>query len=266
MTGTFLPVALSVTGGRSVELVVFLLIGLLGGAHCIGMCGPLVSMYSEGMQGPNTQGGLTLYEVRQHALFNLGRTVSYATIGGLFGVLGLLAFDAAQVGSVSTQIRAVAGVFAGAFIIVVGAYRVAGSQRNPLSALSPTGNSVFSRVYRMLTSRVGRWTRGFGIVGLGAMHGLLPCPLLYPAFIYAFTQGSPTGGVLDLAVLGIGTVPTVFLYGTAFQSMGADRRATVHRALGVVFLVLGYIPLAHGLHLLGVPIPMLKPPIYQPLG
>ncbi|AQL44702.1 hypothetical protein BV210_18270 (plasmid) [Halorientalis sp. IM1011] len=58
-------------------LAVFFLIGLLGGAHCIGMCGPLVATYAERMETDDRwSGALTLYEVRQHTLFNLGRTMS----------------------------------------------------------------------------------------------------------------------------------------------------------------------------------------------
>ncbi len=30
-----------------IGLVVFALIGLLGGAHCLGMCGPLVTLYAD---------------------------------------------------------------------------------------------------------------------------------------------------------------------------------------------------------------------------
>jgi len=265
-----LAVGPAVTDGPSVELVVFLLIGLLGGAHCIGMCGPLVTMYSNQLQRPDARDDvLTWYEVRQHALFNLGRTVSYAVLGGLFGFLGLLAFDAAAVSALSTEVRAVVGVLAGAFIISVGAYRVFGQHGSVLSALplESGSHSLFGRVYSLITARVGDWANGPGIVGLGAIHGLLPCPLLYPAFLYAFTQGSPTGGALDLAVLGVGTIPTVFLYGTVIQSVGTRHRTTLHRVLGVAFLVLGYLPLSHGLYMLGVHVPwLIKVPIYQPLG
>lgn len=265
MWGQVATVGVSLVRGQGVELIVFLLIGLLGGAHCIGMCGPLVTMYSAQIRG--TDDGLSWYGVRQHALFNAGRTVSYATIGGAFGLLGLLTFDAAAVGSISGEVRAIVGVLAGAFIVSVGVYRVFGLQGSVLSSISSNGGpSLFSRVYGVLTDRVSEWANGVGIVGLGAIHGFLPCPLLYPAFLYAFTQGSPLGGALNLAILGLGTFPTVFLYGTVLQSMDSQHRATVHRVMGGAFLVLGYIPLAHGLNLLGVHVPMLKPPVYQPLG
>jgi sulfite exporter TauE/SafE len=41
-----------------VDVAVFVLVGLLGGAHCIGMCGPLVPLYASRMR-PATDGGGT---------------------------------------------------------------------------------------------------------------------------------------------------------------------------------------------------------------
>jgi hypothetical protein len=41
----------------------------------------------------------------------------------------------------------------------------------------------------------------------------------------------------------------------------------LHRVLGVVFLLLGYVPFAHGLTLLGVDVlPHVHIPVYRPLG
>jgi len=266
MTGG-LPAA--VGSGETVELVVFFAIGVLGGAHCIGMCGPLVTMYSESMnraRGDGT-GAVTWFEVRQHGLFNLGRVLSYTVVGGIFGLVGLLFFSATSVAHVSTVIRATVGILAGLFIITVGAYRVTGNVGSVLSTL-PVSLGIgggFRRVYGAITSRVDELATNPGIVGLGAIHGFLPCPLLYPAFLYAFTQGSPIHGAMDLAALGIGTFPTVFLYGTVISSVTATHRTRLHRAMGVAFLVLGYIPLAMGLNTFGIHVPMITPPFYQPL-
>ncbi|MFW6317508.1 MAG: sulfite exporter TauE/SafE family protein [Halorubrum sp.] len=77
------------------DLFVFGLIGLLAGAHCLGMCGPLVTTYGDRMREARSgrnRDELTPFEVRQHLLFNLGRTAGYALVGGLFGLLGALAF------------------------------------------------------------------------------------------------------------------------------------------------------------------------------
>ena len=96
--------------------------------------------------------------------------------------------------------------------------------------------------------------------------GLLPCMLLCPAFLYAFGQGSPVYGLLSLGVLGLGTIPSVFLYGTVVQSVSARQRQVVHYELGVLFIGLGYVLLAMGLMRFGVMLPLPDVPYYQPIA
>ncbi|WP_372909652.1 sulfite exporter TauE/SafE family protein [Salinigranum sp.] len=255
--------ALAVTGVATPELFVFLLVGLLGGAHCLGMCGPLVGLYADRMDSSKRS-----QEVRQHALFNLGRTAGYALAGLLLGGVGAVVFDAAAFARVATPVRGVAGVTAGAFILVTGATYAAGRTGHGHSIPGLTG--VFSRVSAALTTRVDRWVGGPRIVGLGMVHALLPCPILYPVYLYALAQGSPVAGAVSLGLVGVGTFPTLFASGLAvgaLDDVAPANRVRVHRVLGVAFLLLGYIPLAHGLMLLGVDLlPHLHIPIYQPLG
>jgi sulfite exporter TauE/SafE len=251
-------------GTSSVELGVFLLIGVLGGAHCLGMCGPIVTMYADRLNAERDDRRddvLTLYEVRQHGLFNAGRTISYAVLGGLFGLLGAVFFDAAEtVTAVGQTVRAVTGLAVGLFVLVVGVRYLTGHHGSLLGNWAP-----LSGVYRRLSGHVDRVVDGHGIVGLGLLHGLLPCPLLYPAFLYAFARGDPLVGVLSLGVLGLGTFPTLFLYGTVVGAVSATQRQRLHRALGVAFLLLAWIPLSHGLMLFGIHVPHPPIPIYQPL-
>jgi len=246
-----------------VGLGVFFLIGLFGGAHCLGMCGPLITMYSEKMDG--ARGGrdiLTWHEVRQHALFNVGRTVSYATIGAVMGALGMILFGASTVVSLSSLVRGSVGVLIGVIIVASG---ITYALRGTVVEVPGTGR-LFRSVHGMITSRVGRLVNGFGIVGLGAVHGFLPCPMLYPAFLYAFARASPVEGAISLGVLGAGTFPTLMIYGLTVRSIGPEHRRTLHRVLGVAFVVLGLVTLKMGLMSFGIEIPIpFRLPRYQPL-
>ena len=89
--------------GGSLDLVVFLVVGLLGGAHCLGMCGPLVSLYAGRFDADTDR--FTPHELRQHTLFNVGRTGGYAAIGGLCGFLGAMVFDASALVGAGETIR-----------------------------------------------------------------------------------------------------------------------------------------------------------------
>ncbi|WP_134672252.1 sulfite exporter TauE/SafE family protein [Halorussus marinus] len=250
-------------------LVVFFLIGLLGGAHCIGMCGPLVATYAERMETEDRwSGALTLYEVRQHALFNLGRTLSYALIGAVFGAAGALLYGTIGLAGILGPVQGVVGICIGVAILGIGITRLAGYQQGAVEGvIADTGiGSIFTRTYTVISTRIDRWVNGIGIVGLGALHGLLPCMLLYPAFLYAFAQGSPVYGLLSLGVLGLGTIPSVFLYGTVIQSVSTRQRQVVHYGLGVLFIGLGYVLLAMGLMRFGVMLPLPDIPYYQPIA
>lgn len=246
-----------------VDVALFLVIGLLAGAHCLGMCGPLVTIYSDRMdrsrESHESRGAhLTTYEVRQHALFNLGRTASYTIIGAVFGALGGILFVTTDSVTAAVEpLRGSVGLLVGGFVIATGIYYLAGRTTGGLSIPG------LERVSGWLLSHVDRLANGPGIVALGAVHGLLPCPVLYPAYLYAFTTGSPTGGAIALAALGVGTIPTVFAYGTVIESVDAVHRRRVHRLLGVAFVALGYVLFAHGLMSIGIHVPHPSLPFYD---
>lgn len=254
------------------DVALFFLIGVLGGAHCIGMCGPLVTIYASKMDPARADGGaaarprtgrsthLTLFEVRQHLLFNVGRATSYALIGTLLGGIGGLFYvSLGELTTATRAIRGVVGVGIGAGVMLIGGQYVLG--RISVGVSLPGTTWVMER----LTSLVERLANGPGIAGLGALHGLLPCPILYPAYLYAFASGSPLTGGIALASLGLGTIPAVFAYGTIIESVDATHRRRLHRVLGVAFLVLGYVLFAHGLKSLGVAVPHPMLPFWNPL-
>ena len=255
-------------GAEHVDLFVFFAIGVLAGAHCLGMCGPLVTTYADRISAAGRQpraDTLTLYAVRQHALFNLGRTLSYAIIGALFGLLGWTAFGSVE--AVSAQgdyVRAVMGIIVGILIIAAGFYYLRGSAGIPHNL--PIIGRVSTAVAAGIGTHIDRYATSPGIAGLGAIHGFLPCPILYPAYLYAFIIADPLRGGLALGILGLGTIPTLFAYGTLIGTLSTSHRVSLHRILGGAFIILGYIPLQHGLMLLGI-VDLPHPPIpyYDPL-
>lgn len=252
---------MAVSDPGSAGILVFLVIGLLGGAHCLGMCGPLVTMYADRLGGRSN--AIAWHDLRQHAFFNAGRTVSYATIGAVMGLVGMVVFETATVVSLGESIRAVTGIVIGIVIAAAGIGYLLGG-RSVLSRIEGLGATL--GIVDMMTSRVDEWVDGPRIMGLGALHGLLPCPILYPAYLYALARGRPVEGAIALGVLGLGTFPTLFLYGTAIGTLTAGQRAHLHRVLGVAFIVLGYLPFSMGLRSIGIEVPrLISIPIFQPL-
>lgn len=257
-----MPAEATTSVADQLGLIVFFAVGLLGGAHCLGMCGPLVTRYADqfGDDGP----GVAPQAVQQHLLFNLGRTTGYATVGGLLGAAGAVTLDMAGLALIGRSVRMSVGILVGVAIMFLGAqYSLEG--RAPMGHDLPAIGALFGHVSGLLSERIEAWVHGPQVIGLGALHALLPCPLLYPAFLYAFALGSPLHGAVALGTLGLGTIPSLFAYGTLLGSLSRERRIGLHRALGVSFLVLGYIPLSMGLRLAGIDVPTLPVPFYQPL-
>jgi len=114
------PSSASSLAGQPVSLGVFLLIGLFGGAHCLGMCGPLVTTYADRMReqsestSQRNESRLSVGMVKQHGLFNLGRAVSYTLLGGLFGLAGsIIVVSANQVTTAFRELNIVVGFTSG---------------------------------------------------------------------------------------------------------------------------------------------------------
>ena len=64
-----------------ISLISALLVGLLGGTHCVGMCGGIVGAISLQMPG-------NVPQWRIHLAYNLGRIASYGAAGVLAGAAG----------------------------------------------------------------------------------------------------------------------------------------------------------------------------------
>ncbi len=70
------------------ELLSAFLVGLLGGVHCVGMCGGIVGALAFGLPESLRQ---SLVKVLPFQLaYNVGRVVSYVIAGAIMGGLGML--------------------------------------------------------------------------------------------------------------------------------------------------------------------------------
>lgn len=235
------PLPTDVAPPSPLGLAAFFLLGALGSLHCLGMCGPLAATYADRASGGSAR------QTRLQALFNVGRTAGYTAVGGLLGLAGGAVVGAARFAALGTVVRGLVGIAAGLLIVVVGVgYLRSGTARLALPVPAPLG-----RLTETLVGRLGGLADGPGVVGLGVVHASLPCPLLYPAYAFAFSTGSALAGASALAALGLGTIPMVFVAGTGGAALSAAG-PRVQRALGGAFVLLGVFPLVRGVTVLGV--------------
>jgi sulfite exporter TauE/SafE len=119
-----------------ISLVALFLAGLLGGAHCVGMCGGIVAALS-------FQSG-TRQPYSHHLAYSAGRIASYSAAGALAGLLGSAAFLAEGLRPVQMGLYVLAQVV----LILLGLY-LAGLSR-AVTRLERLGGGLWRRLQPLL--------------------------------------------------------------------------------------------------------------------
>jgi len=183
-------------------LAVFL-IGLLGGVHCAGMCGGIVSALSLRMSGKPGPGGpaWTL-----HLAYNLGRIASYVIAGALMGALGSLGLLLDNV----MPVQMILYVAANLMMVALGLYLTGLTQM--LAFTERAGQWLWRRI-QPATKRFLPVRGVAQAFPLGLLWGWLPCGLVYSVLTMAILSGSAARGAAIMLAFGIGTLPNLMLAG-----------------------------------------------------
>ncbi|MBL0173336.1 MAG: sulfite exporter TauE/SafE family protein [Gemmatimonadaceae bacterium] len=206
---------------------------LLGSVHCAAMCGGFVCMYSSGS-------GADAATVRAHALYNLGRLVSYLVLGALAGALG----------SGITRIGALAGVtqaatiMAGALMVAWGISTIAAQRGVRLGF----GSLALSQRWQRLLGGMLHGLRGQPVAIRAALTGLgttlLPCGWLYVFVATAGGTGNVRDGMLVMAVFWLGTVPALVTVGLGAQRVFGPLRRKLPTLGAVTVMLMGLLALS----------------------
>lgn len=181
------------------------LVGLLGGVHCLGMCGSIVGIFTT--QVPQKRSRWPF-----HLAYSSGRILSYTVAGALVGAVGqagLLMRDAVPVQHLLFALSS--------FMLVALGLYLAG---------------VWGMVRHMeqLGSGLWKWLQPFTTrllpvntvpraLGLGALWGWLPCGLVYSVLLTALASGSAAQGALVMLAFGLGTLPNLLAIGLLWESI-----------------------------------------------
>lgn len=193
-------------------LVSALILGLLGGGHCLGMCGGLMGALTLAI--PPEQRGKRM---RLLLAYNLGRICSYALAGLLLGIAGW----AVENSPFAMLLRFAAGLL----LICMGLY-LAGWWSG-LTRIEAVGRHLWRHLQPM-TRRLMPVTSIPRALLLGAIWGWLPCGLVYSSLLWAASQGSAFDSALLMLTFGLGTLPVLVATG-----MAAERLTSVLRQRGV---------------------------------
>lgn len=181
------------------SLTAAFLVGLLGGGHCVGMCGGIVGAVS--MSLPNSKPKLPFL-----IGYNLGRISSYTLAGIIAGVLGASSFFLDHILPIEKLLYALASVM----LVLLGLY-LAGIWR-VLTKLEHIGTMLWQLIqpYSQKLLPVKSLPQSFL---LGALWGWLPCGLVYSVLVAAIATANPLQGGLLMLAFGLGTLPTLLAMG-----------------------------------------------------
>jgi hypothetical protein len=200
-----------------ISLLTAFLAGLLGGAHCVGMCGGIVAAMS-------FQSGGRKQPISFHLGYNLGRIASYTLAGALAGLIGSAAFLSDTLLPVQTTLYILAQVI----LILMGLY-LAGLSRAVLW-LEKAGSGLWNRLQPLFGKLLP--IRDFpGAVVAGAVWGWLPCGLVYSVLVTALASGRAASGALLMLAFGLGTLPNLLAMGWAAEHL---RRLAANRTIKLI--------------------------------
>jgi len=211
-------------------LVAVFVASLVGSLHCVGMCGGVVALCVGGR--PAAGGARTM---APHVLYNLGRMLTYVTLGAVSGAVGA----AVDIGGAATGFSRVAAVLAGAAMIVVGA--VALLRAIGVVVRCPRLPAPVQRVFQTGMRAVTGAPPAVRPLLIGGLTGLLPCGWLYAFVISAAGTGHPVLGAMTMAAFWAGTVPAMLAVGIGVQSISASVRRFVPKLTAIALLVIGVL-------------------------
>ena len=209
-------------------LAVFL-IGLLGGVHCAGMCGGIVSALSLQMPGKPGSGG-PAWTI--HLAYNLGRITSYAAAGALMGALGSLGLLLNNWLPVQLTLYVAANLM----MVALGLYLTGATQT--LAFVERAGQWL----WRRLQPATRRFLPVRGVAQafpLGMLWGWLPCGLVYSVLAMTLLSGSAVRGAAIMLAFGLGTLPNLMLAGLLLVRFRSVIQGRTLR-LGAGLTVLGF--------------------------
>ena len=96
-------------GPEVMSLTTALVAGLLGGVHCLGMCGGIVGALTLGLERQSGGGTRSVWPFL--LAYNTGRVLSYAAAGAVMGGLGAVVLKLAPAQVMQTFLLLAAGVF-----------------------------------------------------------------------------------------------------------------------------------------------------------
>ena len=226
------------------SLIAAFLVGLLGGVHCVGMCGGIVGALCIGLKPTSDP---SLQQSTRSAFpfllsYNTGRITSYTVAGMLMGGIGWLGSHLLDIYAVQKTLEIVAATF----MLALGLY-IAGWWR-VLANVERLGGKVIWRRLEPIGRRFMPVTTLKQAFLLGLVWGWLPCGLVYSVIIWTISTQSPLEGGLLMLSFGLGTLPNLLLMGVFASTLNQFiQQAWVRQVAGLLIMAFAGVMFYRGL-------------------
>ncbi len=211
-----------------------LLLGALGSLHCIGMCGPIaLSLPVVNTSFVSKYWGALLY--------NLGRVVTYASLGVVFGLIGRT--------FVLMGFQQWLSIFLGVLLLLI----------LFIPKRYTTNVSIFPSVMGSVRGGIGKLfqTKSYSaLFSIGLLNGLLPCGLVYMAIAGAIATASVMNSSVFMAAFGLGTLPMMWVVAMIGSGFKLKFRMTIRRVYPYMLGLMACLLIIRGM---GLGIPYVSP-------
>lgn len=204
--------------------------GLLGSAHCIGMCGGFAAII-----GLNT--GSLAGNLRAQLVYSTGRLMSYGTLGAVAGYAGKRIVAAAPG---MANVPAILCLIAGLFLLREG-LSATGIWPRRIHGTS-TGGCLLGPMFSTILRTPGARNCFVG----GLVTGLLPCGLVYAFVSLAASSSDLLHGLTIMLAFGAGTVPIMVVTGCGPSLLTWSARQWLWKAAAWSVVLTGLLTIGRG--------------------
>jgi sulfite exporter TauE/SafE len=205
--------------------------GILGSLHCIGMCGPIALGLAGSFDNKADR-------FRNILLYNGGRSISYALMGIILGLIGNRFALAGY--------QQVLSITAGLIIIFIFLFH--SIFKNKFRFL----NSWNSKIQMMLGETLSKPKTMWYQLEVGIINAWLPCGLVYLALATALASANAWYGALFMLCFGFGTTPLMASLMFTGNYISVSMRSKLRNLIPVFILVSASLLILRGMNL-GIP-------------
>lgn len=206
------------------------LAGILGSAHCVGMCGGFVLSIGATATGPRDN-------LARQVIYSSGRLFTYAILGATAGFAG---WRLTRLVPSGVHFSAILALLAGAVLVYQGLAAAGVLRRRGVGgAATPCLAGTFFGGFLRMPGRLAAFLAGL-------LTGLLPCGLLYGMLALAASTHDLAAGTLTMVIFGLGTVPILVLTGCGGSLLSLAARRRLYAVAAWCLVVTGGISMVRG--------------------